>query len=87
MGTKFAPTYFTLVVGFLDETLYKETEKHVRKDFSNYPQKTWNRYLDDSFTFWIKDTDQLNTLIEILKINNETLPFLDILISKTNATL
>jgi len=44
MGTKFAPSYATLVLGLLKEKLYNETEKHISKDFSNYLQKTWKRY-------------------------------------------
>jgi len=89
MGTKFAPTYATLFLGFLEEQLYEETEKHISEDFSNYLQKTWKRYLDDCFIFWIKDTDELNTFINLLndlhedinftmEINNERLPFFDI---------
>jgi len=72
MGTKFAPTYATLVLGFLEEKLYKETEKHISKDFSNYLQKTWKRYLDGCFIFWIKNTDELNTFIKIYSVHLKT---------------
>ena len=36
MGTKFLPTYATLVLAYLEEILYSQTEINYGKDFSNY---------------------------------------------------
>ena len=36
MGTKFAPTYATLVLAHLEEKLYVQTEIKFDKDFARY---------------------------------------------------
>lgn len=36
MGTKVAPTYATLVLGFLEEKMYAETHEIFGDDFANY---------------------------------------------------
>ena len=36
MGTKFAPTYATLVLGYLEEKLYVQTEIKYGKEFARY---------------------------------------------------
>ena len=36
MGTKFAPTYTTLVLGHLEEKLYVQTEIKYGKEFARY---------------------------------------------------
>ena len=95
MGTKVAPTYAGLVLGFLEEKMHLEIEKKFDTNFANYIKHQWKRYLDDCFIFWDK-TDRelkdfhmlLNQLHESIKFTIETsekeLPFLDILIIKQN---
>ena len=90
MGTKCAPTYATLVLAYLGEILYSETEINYGKDFSNYIKESWKRFFDDCFIFWIKGKDELNKFHSMLnkihpdlkftiEYSEENLSFLDIL--------
>ena len=98
MGTKVAPTYATLVMGFLEEKLYNELPGIFDQQFSLYIKENWKRYLDDCFIFWTKSEENLerfhsliNNLHESIKFtmekNEKTLPFLDILIIKEGAKI
>ncbi|XP_062587971.1 uncharacterized protein LOC134249655 [Saccostrea cucullata] len=93
MGTKVAPTYATLVLGFLEEKLFNETERRFGNPFAQYIRFNWKRYLDDCFIFWTRSTEDLqeyhtilNNLHPSIKFTLEKsrleLPFLDILIIK-----
>lgn len=59
MGTKVAPTYATLVLGFLEEKMYAETHEIFGDEFSNYIKNQWKRYLNDCFIFWNRSRDDL----------------------------
>ena len=95
MGTKMAPTYATLTLAFLEETLYRNIKEkygnEIERDFKN----GWKRYLDDCFIFWEQkwgDITDLFSLLQNLHPNidftmeqsNEEIPFLDILMKKDN---
>ncbi|XP_062576664.1 uncharacterized protein LOC134238563 [Saccostrea cucullata] len=93
MGTKVAPTYATLVLGFLEEKLFSECKTFFGEDFDTYIERNWKRYLDDCFIFWTKslqDLQQFNSILNRLhesmhftmEISENKLPFLDILIIK-----
>ncbi len=91
MGTKMAPTYATLVMGYLEHKLYKSYE-------TRYPNektlgKNFKRFLDDCFIIWEKSENELaqfhqelNTLhpkIQFtMEMSRDRLPFLDILVYK-----
>ena len=45
MGTKFAPTYATLVLAYLEEMLYVQTEIKYGKEFARYIKNNWKRFL------------------------------------------
>ncbi|XP_062588448.1 uncharacterized protein LOC134250115 [Saccostrea cucullata] len=47
MGTKVAPTYACLVMGFLEEKLYNVLPETFDLDFTQYIKENWKRYLDD----------------------------------------
>ena len=49
MGTKFAPTYATLVLGYLEEKLYATVAEKYDDQFRNYFEKMWKRFLDNCF--------------------------------------
>ena len=49
MGTKGAPIYPTLVLGFLEENLYDVIEENFSREFREYFEIGWCRYLDDCF--------------------------------------
>ena len=61
MGTKFAPTYATLVLAHLEEKLYVQTEIKFGKDFARYIKDNWKRFLDDCFILWTKGEENLKT--------------------------
>ena len=52
MGTKMAPTYFTLTLAYLEENLYEIVGKKLSNDIKEDFTKSWKRYLDDCFIFW-----------------------------------
>ena len=49
MGTKMAPTYSILVMGYFEEILYQKIEEEMDKETGEYIRNTWKRYLDDVF--------------------------------------
>lgn len=51
MGTKVAPTYAILVLGFLEKNIRNLGGK-FGKDFGKFIRMSWRRYLDDCFINW-----------------------------------
>ncbi|XP_062609924.1 uncharacterized protein LOC134271725 [Saccostrea cucullata] len=95
MGTKMAPTYATLTLGYLEEALYEKANEQFDAEFCEYLKRNWKRYLDDCFIIWKKDDSDLNILNDILneldpdikftmEKSSTQLPFLDVLICKEN---
>ncbi|XP_014791332.1 uncharacterized protein LOC106884454 [Octopus bimaculoides] len=94
MGTKFAPSYVNLVMGFLENKLYEEIGRIFEHDFGEDIKKMWKRYLDDCFIFWNRSDLRTfhnipNTLHPSIKFTTETsykeLRFLDISIKIHNS--
>ena len=95
IGTKFAPTYATLVLAYLEEMLYSQTEIEFDKELADYIKDNWKRFLDDCFILWSKGEENLKKFHSILnnlhpdlkftiEYNDERLPFLDVLLIKSN---
>jgi hypothetical protein len=95
MGTKFAPTYATLVLGYLEAKVYDTIKSKYGENVQKHFTEKWRRYLDDCFLIWKNDLCQLQDLIYILNnMNNNikftmetsqvSLPFLDILVNVEN---
>ena len=94
MGTKVAPTYATLVLGYLEETLYKNIKNDYGIEFSDYVCNNFWRFLDDCFIVWPSNMcveefkEQLNSLHpEIcftMDVSENELPFLDVLVKLEN---
>ncbi|XP_061168845.1 uncharacterized protein LOC133178101 [Saccostrea echinata] len=93
MGTKVAPTYACLVMGFLEEKLYTILPETFDLDFTQYIKENWKRYLDDCFIFWTRSEEDLRKFHSFINelhdsinftndMNRDSLPFLDILIIK-----
>jgi hypothetical protein len=91
MGTKMAPTYATLMLGYLEKRMYNEAEHGT--EYKKYLESRWKRLLDDCYILWDKYKYNLQFFHE--KMNNmhtklnftkeessEELPFLDILLLK-----
>ncbi|XP_062579154.1 uncharacterized protein LOC134241086 [Saccostrea cucullata] len=93
MGTKVAPTYACLVMGFLEEKLYNILPETFDLEFTQYIKENWKRYLDDCFIFWTKSEEDLTKFHSVINelhdsinftsdMNRNSLPFLDILLIK-----
>ncbi|OOY72080.1 GIY-YIG nuclease family protein [Solemya velum gill symbiont] len=91
MGTKVAPTYANLVMGYLEYKLYEKVKDEFDDDFKQYILEQWKRFLDDCFIFWKKSKEDLHLFHSILNslhesiqftmdTNDKELPFLDILV-------
>ena len=58
MGTKFAPPYACLVVGYLEETkLYPELYLRFPEEFCKYLIENFFRFMDDGLTPWLEFLD------------------------------
>ena len=68
MGTKLAPTYATLVMGYLELKLYDKIEEKFGTEFSKHFKEEWIRYVDDCFINW--DTRIAEVTELLLTINN-----------------
>ena len=98
MGTKMAPTYATLAVGYMEEMLYADLRRSQGDVYANYVMDNWKPFLDDCFIFW-KDQlgsveafqQKLNSMTSQLKFtmsaSRTEMPFLDILILNNDGTL
>ncbi|CAG2254179.1 unnamed protein product [Mytilus edulis] len=51
MGTKVAPTYANLVMGYLEQQMYRQISVQFDQNFSDYVIQFWKRYLDDCIIF------------------------------------
>ena len=97
-GTKMAPLYATLVLGYLEESMYDQVKRLFEDMIGSYIRDNWFRYLDDCLINWIfgeDDLRQFHTLMSSLDPNIQftieqsakQLAFLDILIKKDNDRL
>ena len=92
MGTKMAPTYATVVLGFLEHHLYQNLEIKYGIDFSVFVRENWFRFLDDCFIIWKHEfgvslaefQNILNSLNDDIKFTlnrgKTEIPFLDVLV-------
>ena len=91
MGTKFAPVYATLTIGYLEEKLYTVIETDYDAEFQHYLKAYWKRFLDDCFIPWTKSEEELKTFHYILnnlhddinftlEYNQKEQPFLDVMV-------
>ena len=85
MGTKFAPIYATLTIGYL------EVKQFFGDEFGNYFVTNWKRFLDDCFIPWTKTVSDLESLRNVLnnlhidikftlQFSNTEQSFLDVLV-------
>ena len=71
MGSKVAPTYATLVLGFLEQKLYSKTLERFGEEAAEYIHNNWHRFLDDCFIIWLS---RLGNIVEFTDILNELHP-------------
>ena len=93
-----APTYATLVMGFLEKQLYQRIEEKYGEATKTEFINNFKRFLDDCFIFWQKSRAELEILFNMLnninpkiqftmEFSSEKLLFLDILICKENTEI
>ena len=98
MGTKMAPSYATLVLGYLENELYSQVFNKMGEEIGHYVYSNWRRFLDDCYINWPYGEDKLKELHDILnsldgsiQLTAETsckeLPFLDVMIRKDKTHL
>ena len=98
MGTKFAPTYANLVMGFLETDLYSKVSIQFSPEISSNVKQFWKRLIDDGFIPWNGTHDELLIFFELLNSLNPSIhftfnwslheiPFLDVLVKKTDEYL
>ena len=75
MGTKFAPIYATLVLGYLEETLYRKVEDVFDLNFKTYIEENFKRFLDDCFILFRKSDQNLTKLHELKNTLHPSLNF------------
>lgn len=95
MGTKFAPSYATLVLGYLEQNLYNQIYQTFGKTTAEKIKNNYKRYLDDVFLIWDKQDGEVSTITNLMNdldsklsftCDNEgdSVTFLDIKLIKSN---
>ena len=98
MGTKFAPVYATLTIGYLEEKLLNIIEKDYDADFQHFFKTYWKRFLDDCFIPWTKSEAELKAFHGILNNLHKDIkftiqgspneqPFLDVMVQNKDGRL
>lgn len=93
-----APTYATLVLGYLEIKLYEIAEDRYGQEFRLYLENNWKRFLDDCFILWTKSDNELSIFHEILdslhsdlsftmESSTKELPFLDVMVKCLNGKI
>ena len=76
MGTKCAPIYATLTLGYLEEAiLYPTVQRQFGENVAEYFTKNYYRFLDDVFLLWPPDFPDILQLVNILNSLNENIKF------------
>lgn len=95
MGTKAAPTYATLVLGYLENILYERINVKYGVNFSDYLKNNFKCFLDDGFIIWtyrdididdfLSELNSLNASIQFtMDCSESEIPFLDVLVKLKN---
>lgn len=75
MGTRVAPCYANLTLGYLEERLYQKLEDVLGEESKNEITKYYFRYLDDIFCIWNNDLGNYGILFDILQNLDDKLNF------------
>ena len=66
MGSNFAIIYATIVLAYLEEKMYEQSEKEFDLDFRKYIETNFERFLDDCFFIFIRTEQQLMKFFNLL---------------------
>ena len=75
MGTKFAPSYATLSIAYLEVKLYERVNTEFGEEFTSYFKQYWKRFLDDCFIPWTRSETDLDKLHFILNSLHSDIKF------------
>lgn len=98
MGTKFAPVYATLVLAYLEEKMYEQSENDFGSEFRSYLETSFKRFLDDCFLIFKQSEEDLKKLHNLLNMlhpsikftvdkNRQQLSFLDTMVINDNGKI
>ncbi|XP_048246899.1 uncharacterized protein LOC125377449, partial [Haliotis rufescens] len=98
MGTKVAPTYATLVMGYIEDILYRKVHDSMSESIAKHVRETWKRFLDDCFLVWLSTRENLDIFLDIInklhpsisftmESSESKIPFLDVLVVKEDTKL
>ena len=93
MGIKMAPSYATLVLRYLERSMYQDARNRFGEETGTFNEDNWMRYLDDCYINWTFEEQRLKVFNELLNSLNtnvrftveyskEQIAFLDVLIKK-----
>ena len=97
MGSKVAPVYATLAMGFLEIKMHQILPNFFNPNYCQYIARNWKRYLDDCFLIW-DEREDLNNFFSIvnnlqkeikftIEKNKYEMDFLDILLVNTEGKI
>ena len=75
MGTKCAPNYATLVLGYLEIKLFEDLKKTHSNELSKRIKINYRRFLDDIFVIWSEELGSINLLNNALNKLDQNLVF------------
>ena len=75
MGTKFAPNYATLALGYLEVKLYNQLRNHYSSYIANRFINNYFRYLDDCIVIYNKMNINSDDILELLNSLDTTINF------------
>ena len=75
MGTKMAPTYAILVMGFLEERMYTIVKEVYGNELGDRVANGWLRYIDDCWIIWKESYGDINIFRQILRDLHPSIQF------------
>ena len=73
VGTKMAPTYATLMMGYLEKELYSSNEDTFGNEDKDDFIKLFKRFLDDCFIIWKRSEEDLMKFYDLLNDLHENI--------------
>ena len=75
MGTKMAPTYASLVMGFLEVKMYTRIKEVYSSDGYLHLTNSWLRYIDDCWLIWNADYGDIQIFFDIISNLDRSIKF------------
>ena len=75
MGTKMAPAYSILVMGYFEEILCQKVNEEMGQELGQNLRLSWKRFLDDCFIFWTGSEENLIEFHNLLNTVNPNIQF------------